>query len=61
MWDDVLRAFALLFVIEGMLPFLAPQLWRRLMVEVMGMDDRSLRWGGLAVMVFGVVLLYVVR
>lgn len=61
MWDDVLRAFALVFVIEGMLPFLAPRLWRRLMLEVMGMDDRSLRWGGLAVMVFGVALLYVVR
>jgi hypothetical protein len=61
MWDDVLRAFALVFVIEGMLPFLAPRLWRRLMLEVMGMNDRSLRWGGLAVMVFGVALLYVVR
>ena len=54
-------AFALLLIIEGIMPFLYPQRWQR-MVEVLAqMDPSTMRKAGLASMVLGLVLLYVVR
>jgi len=56
-----LIAFALLLIIEGIMPFLYPQRWQR-MVEVLAqMDPSTMRKAGLASMVLGLVLLYVVR
>ena len=60
-WDDLLAALALVFVIEGMLPFLNPQSLRRMLATVAQMDDRTLRLTGLASMVCGLLLLYWVR
>jgi uncharacterized protein YjeT (DUF2065 family) len=58
MWHDLLVALALLFVIEGIMPFIAPGLMRRLMLEVARQDDRSLRLTGLFSMLAGVAFLY---
>jgi uncharacterized protein YjeT (DUF2065 family) len=58
---DVLVAVALLLVIEGMLPFLSPERFRRLLLLMAAENKRSLRLAGLASMVFGVVLLYLVN
>jgi uncharacterized protein YjeT (DUF2065 family) len=58
MWHDLLVALALLFVIEGILPFLAPGLMRRMLLEVAGQDNRSLRLAGLFSMLTGVAFLY---
>ena len=60
-WDDLLAALALVFVIEGMLPFLSPQSLRRMLVSVAQLDDRSLRLTGFISMVCGLLLLYWVR
>jgi uncharacterized protein YjeT (DUF2065 family) len=60
-WDDLLAALALVFVIEGMLPFLNPQSLRRMLVTVAQLDDRTLRVTGLVSMVCGLLLLYWVR
>ncbi|HYQ71957.1 MAG TPA: DUF2065 domain-containing protein [Gammaproteobacteria bacterium] len=60
-WDDLLAALALVFVIEGMLPFLNPQSLRRMLVTVAQMDDRTLRLIGLVSMASGLMLLYWVR
>ena len=60
-WDDLLAALALVFVIEGMLPFLNPQSLRRMLVTVAQLDDRALRVAGLVSMVCGLLLLYWVR
>lgn len=61
MWHDLLAAVALVLVIEGILPFLSPRTTRSLMLQVSQSDDRALRGAGLAAMVAGVVLLYLVR
>lgn len=61
MWNDLLAAFALLLVLEGMLPFLRPDAMRRVWIQMAGMDDRALRIAGLLSMVGGVVMLYLVR
>ncbi|MCK4675626.1 MAG: DUF2065 domain-containing protein, partial [Gammaproteobacteria bacterium] len=33
MWDSIIPAFALVLVIEGMLPFLSPRSWRDAMLQ----------------------------
>lgn len=61
MWQDLLSALALVFVIEGVLPFLNPGAYRRTMLTVAGMDERTLRGIGLGAMLFGLLMLYLVR
>ncbi len=59
--NDLLAAVALVFVLEGMLPFLAPHRWREMMLQIARMPDNSLRLMGLFSMIAGVVLLNLVR
>ncbi|MBB1076151.1 DUF2065 domain-containing protein [Rhodoferax sp. 4810] len=61
MWHELFIALALVFVIEGILPFIAPATLRRLLLEVTRQDDRQLRFAGLTSMVSGVVLLYLIN
>ena len=61
MWHDLLVAIALLLVIEGVLPFLSPRSVRHLLLQMAEMDDRVLRLTGLASMILGVILLYILR
>ena len=60
-WGDLLAALALVLVIEGIVPFISPQSLRRMLATVSQLDDRSLRITGLVSMIFGVVMLYLVR
>ena len=61
MWDDLLAAFALMLVLEGILPFLKPAAMRKTWMSMASMDDRSLRVAGLLSMLIGVATLYLVR
>ena len=54
-------AIALVFIVEGMLPFISPNRWRTLLVMVEQMDDRMIRNVGLGSMLFGVVILYLMH
>lgn len=58
---DLLAAFALLFVCEGMMPFINPQKWRETMLLMIKQPDSTLRTIGLASMLIGCVLLFIVR
>jgi uncharacterized protein len=58
---EILVALALLMVIEGVWPFLSPGSFRRALLAVVGEGDAGLRWAGLASMVAGVGLLYLVN
>jgi uncharacterized protein YjeT (DUF2065 family) len=60
-WDDLLAALALVMVIEGIVPFVSPHSLRRMLERVSRIDDRTLRLTGLASMICGVIVLYVVR
>jgi uncharacterized protein len=57
----LLTAFALVLVIEGILPFLIPALWREAFRRLTEMSDGQVRFLGLTSMVAGVLLLYLVR
>lgn len=54
-------ALALVFVIEGLLPFISPRRWRVMIATVVQLDDRSIRRFGLGSMLFGVAMLYLVN
>jgi len=61
MWHDLFVAVALLFVIEGVWPFLSPVGLRRTLLRIAEQDDGSLRSVGLVSMLVGVGLLYLVN
>jgi hypothetical protein len=61
MWQDFFAAVALVLVIEGMLPFLKPETWRRTIGRIADQPNNALRLMGLMSMIVGVALLYVVR
>jgi hypothetical protein len=58
MQHNLLSAIGLVFVLEGLLPFLAPRLWRRVMQQMMMQSDRALRVCGLTSMLLGLCFLY---
>ena len=61
MWEDLARAFCLMLVIEGILPFLYPQRWRQAVATLARVDDRRLRTMGLVSMLIGAGLLLLLR
>lgn len=58
MGDKLLAAFALMLVIEGLLPFVAPAAWRDTFLRLAQLADGQIRFIGLSSMLVGVVLLY---
>lgn len=61
MSTDLLSAVALVLVLEGILPFVIPDAWRRAMQQAASLDNRVLRVIGATSMIAGVLLLYIVR
>ncbi|MCK9984800.1 MAG: uncharacterized protein AzoDbin1_01272 [Azoarcus sp.] len=59
MSNKLLMAFALMLVIEGILPFVAPAAWRETFLRLAHMADGQIRFIGLTSMLIGVVLLVV--
>ena len=60
-WQVLPAAIALVFIVEGLMPFISPNRWRAMLAMAEQMDDRTIRNIGLASMVFGVGLLYLVH
>jgi uncharacterized protein len=58
MLETLLLAFALMLIIEGFMPFLAPRAWRETFVRLIKMSDGQLRFIGLTSMLLGVILLF---
>lgn len=61
MWESLGKAFCLVLILEGMLPFLYPQRWRQLVESLAAVGDRQLRVAGLVSMLAGVILLFVLK
>jgi hypothetical protein len=57
MGTRLLMAFALVLVIEGLLPFLAPEIWRETFRRLMALSDGQIRFFGLTSMIVGLALL----
>jgi len=52
-----LMALALMLILEGVLPFLAPSLWRDTFRRITQMSDGQIRFVGLSSMLVGLLLL----
>jgi len=61
MWDTLLMAFALMLVLEGILPFLLPGIWRDTFKKLTEIGDNQVRFIGLTSMLLGLMLLYLVK
>ncbi|MDO8346630.1 MAG: DUF2065 domain-containing protein [Rugosibacter sp.] len=59
--ETILLAFALMLVIEGLLPFLSPQAWRGAFSRLTKLADGQIRFMGLSSMMIGLILLFVLR
>jgi uncharacterized protein YjeT (DUF2065 family) len=57
--SDVAVALALVLVLEGMLPFLAPSAWRNAFKKLVKMSDGQLRFFGLTSMIVGLIALLI--
>ena len=61
MWDEIGIAFSLMLEIEGIIPFLYPGRWRKLVATLAEISDSSLRLIGLGSMITGIALLYFIN
>ena len=61
MGKTFLLAFALMLVIEGILPFLVPAVWREAFRRITQFTDGQIRFFGLSSMLRGVALLVLSR
>ena len=61
MWHDLLTGFSIYLIIEGLIPFAGPNLFRQSVMRIAQMDDNTLRLTGLTVAGVGLIMLYIVR
>ena len=60
MFEVIAAGIALMFVFEGMLPFVAPRFWRETFRKAMELTDGQLRFFGLVSMIAGLAILWLV-
>lgn len=60
-WQELFAAIALVFILEGLVPFISPNSLRKTYQRMLEMNDRSIRITGLISMIAGAILLTYVR
>jgi uncharacterized protein YjeT (DUF2065 family) len=61
MWHELAIAFCLMLVIEGIIPFISPGRWRKMLLVLDQIDDNTMRMIGLGSMLTGTVLLLLIN
>lgn len=59
MANDLLTALALVLIIEGLLPGIAPSVWMKVMRDAAKMGPRGIQIAGIVSMISGAILLSV--
>jgi len=59
--DSLWTAISLVLVVEGLLPLVAPQLWRESFAKLVTLTDGQLRFIGLASILMGLAWYWLVR
>ncbi|WP_409986351.1 DUF2065 domain-containing protein [Ottowia sp.] len=54
-----MTALGLVFIVEGLLPLLAPAAWRRAFMQLLQLHDGQIRFFGLLALLAGLLLLTV--
>ena len=57
----LLTAVALMLIIEGLMPFLLPAVWRNAFRRLTEMSDGQIRFVGLSSMLAGLLLLFLTK
>ncbi|MDX1320147.1 MAG: DUF2065 domain-containing protein [Oceanospirillum sp.] len=60
-WQVFVSALALVFIIEGIIPFANPARWRKLVATMAQVSDQQLRVMGMISMLIGLFVLYLAR
>lgn len=60
-WADLFAGLAFYLIIEGLFPFVTPRSWRRGLAALGQLEDNQLRGFGLAAVITGLVLLFLIR
>ena len=61
MIELLLMAFALMLVLEGLVPFIAPSAWRETFRRLIALTDGQIRFFGLTSMLVGLILIMIFR
>jgi len=61
MTDNLLLAFALMLVLEGLVPFVAPSAWRETFRRLIEFSDGQVRFVGLTSMLVGIILIMIFK
>lgn len=61
MSDTLWMAFALMLVLEGLVPFITPTSWRETFRRLILFSDGQIRFLGLTSMLAGLILLMILR
>ncbi|KXS33224.1 MAG: DUF2065 domain-containing protein [Gallionella sp.] len=56
-----LLGLAMMMVVEGLLPFLLPEVWRETFRKLVALTDGQLRFIGLTSMLAGLLMLYWIK
>lgn len=57
-WDSLWSALALVLLIEGLVPFLSPQSWRRTVLQIAQFQDGQIRFFALLAILAGALMLW---
>lgn len=60
MVTSLLMAFALMLILEGLLPFVAPARWREAFLRIARLADGQIRFMGFGAMLAGLLILFLV-
>ncbi|PHS73842.1 MAG: hypothetical protein COB22_01170 [Cycloclasticus sp.] len=60
-WQELFTAVALVLILEGVIPFMSPDILRKTYQRLAEMGDQTVRISGLVSMIAGVLLLTLVR
>ena len=58
MLDTLLLALGLMLIVEGLLPMVSPRLWRSLFEKMLLLQEGQIRFFGMFMVVFGLLVIW---
>jgi len=60
LFDTLLMALALMLILEGLMPMVSPLRWRSLFEQLFKLEDGQIRFFGMAMVIAGLLLFWLV-
>lgn len=55
--NELVFAISVFFILEGLLPFISPKLYKFLLMQMLNTNENSIRITGLILIIMGVILM----